>query len=56
FYLLTVMALSAAGKDGSAYLDAAKQLDPKGYDQKAGTVADINRFLRLQEGGHDGQA
>ncbi|KMO58806.1 TPR repeats containing protein, partial [Lacticaseibacillus rhamnosus] len=50
------MALSAAGKDGSAYLDAAKQLDPKGYDQKAGTVADINRFLRLQEGGHDGQA
>lgn len=50
------MALSAAGKDGSAYLDAAKRLDPKGYDQKAGTVADINRFLRLQEGGHDGQA
>ncbi|MDE3282274.1 tetratricopeptide repeat protein [Lacticaseibacillus parahuelsenbergensis] len=49
------MALSAAGKDGSRYLDEAKQLDPKGYDQKASAVADINRFLKLQEG-HDGQA
>ncbi|MFR7699850.1 MAG: tetratricopeptide repeat protein, partial [Lacticaseibacillus paracasei] len=28
---------------------------PKGYDQKANIVADINRFLRLQEG-QDGHA
>lgn len=49
------MALSAAGKDGSHYLNKAKALDPKGYDQKANIVADINRFLRLQEG-QDGHA
>lgn len=42
------MALTGQNLDGSQYLDEAKRLDPKGYDQQAGQVRDIAGFLKAQ--------
>ena len=42
------MALTGQDEDGSQYLDQAKKLDPKGYDQQAGQVRDIAGFLKAQ--------
>ncbi|WP_125703157.1 tetratricopeptide repeat protein [Lacticaseibacillus daqingensis] len=42
------MAQVGAGRDGSAWLDAAKALDPAGYDQQAKQVRDIAGFLKAQ--------
>lgn len=47
------MALAGQGEDGSEFLDAAKRLDPKHYDQQAGQVRDIAGFLKAQGDAHE---
>ncbi|KRM87991.1 tetratricopeptide repeat protein [Lacticaseibacillus thailandensis] len=42
------MALSAAGRDGSKYLDAARKADPALFADQRGKVKDIARFLQLR--------
>ncbi|WKF85401.1 tetratricopeptide repeat protein [Lacticaseibacillus pantheris] len=41
------MALTASGRDGSAYLDAAKQADPAAFANQSSQIHDIARFLKL---------